>query len=77
MFTRITSRFLFLLLFCCGCKISFEQPDFKIDSLLSALKTANEDTGKVNLLNSLSQHLWRAARYSIAIEICQGRVIIG
>jgi tetratricopeptide (TPR) repeat protein len=60
---RITKRLLFLLLFCCCCKILFAQSK-KIDSLLSVLKTAKDDTSKVNTLNALSLQLTRKANYS-------------
>ena len=51
---RITKRFLFLLLFCCCGKILFAQSK-KIDSLLSVLKTAKDDTSKVNTLNAFAE----------------------
>ena len=73
---RITKRFLFMLIFCCCSKTLFAQ-NKQIDSLLSILKTAKEDTGKVNLLNMLSQHLWRAAEYSRAIEYAADALSLG
>jgi len=38
----------------------------KIDSLLNLLKTAKEDTNKVNALNALSEQLWYTSNYTNA-----------
>ncbi|HYV90313.1 MAG TPA: tetratricopeptide repeat protein [Chitinophagales bacterium] len=48
------NRFLFLLLFCCCHTVLFAQNNKQVDSLLSVLKIAKEDTGKVNTLNALA-----------------------
>src|SRR5450755_3746426 len=58
---RIMSRFLLPLLVCCCCKILNAQVNKNIDSLFSVLRTAREDTSKVNTLNFLSRQL-RAER---------------
>jgi signal transduction histidine kinase len=46
------------------CQPSFAQPNRLIDSLKRALKTATEDTNKVNKLNVLSRLLWLRSRYA-------------
>jgi len=52
-----------LLLFCfCQEKLLAQNPNKKIDSLLIILKTANEDTNKVNSLIALSEQLWKRAK---------------
>ena len=39
----------------------------KTDSLRTVLKTAKEDTNKVNALNSLSKQLWQARNLDTAL----------
>ena len=64
---RITLRFFFLLLLCCCCKTLFAQNE-KIDSLLSNLKTAKEDSNKVKAFNELGFQLRTAGNYVQAME---------
>lgn len=53
--------------------LSFFAQNKEIDSLLIVLKTAKEDTNKVNLLNKLSEKAgWRIAKYDRAIEYAEG-----
>ena len=40
----------------------------KIDSLLNVLKTAKEDTNKVNTLNELTNKLWRQGKFNEALN---------
>ncbi len=62
---QLTKYFLIgLTIFFCHF-ISFGQQS-KTDSLLSVLKTAKEDTNKVNTLNKLSEQLWRTGSYDKA-----------
>jgi tetratricopeptide (TPR) repeat protein len=46
-------------------QLSFAQ-NVKIDSLLNVLKTAKEDTNKVNTLNELSKKLWQTGNFDSA-----------
>ena len=60
---RIIYRFIFLLWFCFCCTSVFSQSNKIIDSLLYVLKTAREDTVKVNTLLALSHQFWIIANY--------------
>jgi len=62
---RIITRFLLLLLFGC-CFDALLAQNKQIDSLLSVLATAKEDTAKVNTLNNLSRQLEKIGRYAEA-----------
>lgn len=73
---RITSTFFFILLFCCCCKTLFAQSNKKIDSLLSVLKTAKEDTGKVNTFNGLSLEIQRTANYSVSKKYADDALLL-
>ena len=68
---RVIYRFIFLCGFCFFCTSVFSQSNKKIDSLLTVLKTAKEDTGKVNTLNSLSNRLREIAKYIDARNYAQ------
>jgi tetratricopeptide (TPR) repeat protein len=68
---KIKNRFLLFLLLCCFYKTLFAQPGKEIDSLLLILKTSKEDTGQVNILNSLSRQFYRTANSSLGIEYGQ------
>ena len=62
---RIKLKFYLLLIFfafAC-CKQSFAQSDRVVDSLMNILKTATEDTGKVNGLNALGRRFWETKQY--------------
>ena len=69
MIFRLTSlmikakSFLFFICFVV-CQLSFAQTNNVIDSLMNVLKTAVEDTNKVNTLNILSRRLAQASKYS-------------
>jgi tetratricopeptide (TPR) repeat protein len=45
-----------------------------IDSLHNVLKTALNDTGKVNTLNALSSKLWRSGNYDTSL-ICANQAL--
>lgn len=67
----MTKQILFSILFLFS--LSFFAQNKEIDSLLTVLKTAKEDTNKVNLLNKLSEKAgWRIGKYEKAIEYADG-----
>lgn len=74
---RIIYRFIFLLLFCLFCTSAFSQSNKIIDSLLSVIKTAKEDTGKVNTLNALSSRLLRTDKYVDARKYADNALALG
>lgn len=69
------ARFFFLLLFCCCGKTLFAQNKI-IDSLHSVLKTAKEDTNKVNTLNVLSSQLQGIGKYQLAIKYADSALFL-
>jgi len=62
-----TTLKIFLLTLFLGIVFSAQaQNQNKIDSLMNALKTAKEDTNKVNTLNTLSKEDWQTSYYEEA-----------
>lgn len=60
---------LFGILMLASCVSNAQQN--KTDSLLSVLKTCNEDTSKVNTLNSLSRNYANIGKYELAMRYAQ------
>ncbi len=60
-------RIIFLLIFS-FIGLTFIAQQNKIDSLLTVLKTAKEDTNKVHTLNKLSYKLWQTGGYEQALQ---------
>ena len=59
-----------LSIFIYSFRTGFAQSGSAIDSLMKEIAVASEDTGKVNLLNSLSWHLMKQADYNKAKKYC-------
>ena len=73
---RIKNRFILLLLLCCCYEKSLAQNKKQVDSLLSVLKNAKEDTNKVNTLNLLSSQLWRTTNSPQGMKYAEEAIIL-
>ncbi len=72
---KIRNRVFFLMLLCCWYKNIYAQ-NKKIDSLLVILKSAKEDTNKVNSLNELSERLWRTDNSSQGMKYAEEALLL-
>ncbi|HYV92293.1 MAG TPA: hypothetical protein VE978_10935, partial [Chitinophagales bacterium] len=68
--------------YCCCCFLSIlplmaHTQDFKTDSLLSAISKATDDSGKINLMLTLSHNFWQHAKMSSALEYSQRASALG
>ena len=72
---RIRNCFLLLLLICFCCK-NLSGQSKTIDSLLTVLKTAKEDTSKANSLNALSEQIWRTRKYNDSRKYADSAMVL-
>ena len=64
---KLFNKFLFCFFLSAVFFVSAQaQKQNKIDSLLQVLKTAKEDTSKINTLNRLSRQIWETGNYELA-----------
>lgn len=62
----MNTKWIFVLLFLLKGQISYQQQDPIVDSLISVVQNASEDTAKVVLLNTLGRKLYELDRYDEA-----------